>query len=97
MHAPSYQLPYPYLALTHLKLATGYKSKHFTAFLKYAELLIAFSKYKEALDILNHVIKMNNNIAKAHLLKGYLFQEMDNMEQAVDCFYQAIQVDPEFI
>ncbi len=88
---------YPYLALTHLKLATESKSKHYTAFIKYAELLIAFSKYKEALDILNYVLKMNNNLAKAHLLKGYLLKEMDDTEQALDCFYQAIQVDPEFI
>lgn len=88
---------YPYLALAHLKLATDSRSRNFTAFLKYAELLIAFSRYKEALDILNYVLRINNNLEKAHLLKGYLFKETDNIEKALDCFYQAIQVNPEFI
>ncbi|MEE2954110.1 MAG: tetratricopeptide repeat protein [Bacteroidota bacterium] len=88
---------YPYFALNHLKLATNVESKNFDAFLKYAEILIAFLRYKEAIEILNRVLKINNNLEKAYLLKGYILNEIGDPKQALDCFYESIQVNPEFI
>jgi len=87
---------YPYLALSHLNKATVLDSQDDKLFALKGELLIAFVKYKEAIIAFNQSLELNYNQEKTHLLMGYSFKQLAQQDRAINCFRNALNINPEY-
>lgn len=87
---------YPYLALRYLSRAIKYDAKNIEGLLLNARVLIAFSKFNEAIHCINQALTINYNLDEGHLLLGYIFKSLDKEQEAINCFNNAVQVNPEF-
>ena len=57
---------------------------------------MAYAKYKEAIEHFNASLKIEYNQAKTHMLMGYAFKQLEQEDNAINCFRNAVNVDPEF-
>ena len=57
---------------------------------------MSYAKYNEAIEHLNTSLKLAYNQAKTHMLLGYAFKQLKHEEQAINCFRNAINVDPKY-
>ena len=87
---------YPYLSLKYLENAIKYNNKNTETLLLYSRVLIAFSRYNEALSSINNALTINYNLEEGHLLLGYVFKSLGKEEEAINCFNNSIQVNPDF-
>ena len=87
---------YPSLVKNHLTKAIELDDKDQRPQALLGELMLAYAKYKEAIDYFNTSLKINYNQAKTHMLMGYAFKQLGQDDNAINCFRNSINVDPEF-
>ena len=87
---------YPGLVQHHLTKAIKLNEKDEKSQALLGELLLAYAKYKEAIEHFNASLKIEYNQAKTHMLMGYAFKQLGQDDSAINCFRNAVNVDPEF-
>mgnify|MGYP006107592703 FL=1 len=87
---------YPSLAKYHLTKAIQLNAKNEKYQALFGELMLAYAKYKEAIDYFNSSLKIEYNQAKTHMLMGYAFKQLEQDDNAINCFRNSVNVDPEF-
>jgi len=87
---------YPPLAMHHLDKALKLNINDEKSHALLGELLLAYAKYKEAIEHFNASLKIEYNQAKTHMLMGYAFKQLGQEDNAINCFRNAVNVDPEF-
>ena len=60
------------------------------------ELLLAYGEYKDAIEQFNTSLKLEYNQEKTHLLMGYAFKQLQKNDNAIDCFRNSINVNPDY-
>ena len=60
----------------------------------YASLLQKSRRYKEALEMLDRIKKLNPYLSNVHNMEGYVHKEMGNTAQAIASFRKAIYYNP---
>ncbi len=93
---PNANSKYPGFTKHHLEKTIGLSDNNYKAHALMGELLLAYAKYKEAIDQFNISLKIEYNQAKTHMLMGYTFKQLGQDENAINCFRNAVNVDPEF-
>ena len=87
---------YPLLVKNHLTQAIQLNEKDEKSHALLGELMLAYAKYKEAIEHFNASLKIEYNQAKTHMLMGYAFKQLNQTDNAINCFRNAVNVDPEF-
>ena len=87
---------YPSLAKNHLTKAIDLNDKDHRYHALLGELMLAYAKYKEAVDCFNASLRIEYNQAKTHMLIGYAFKQLGQDLNAINCFRNAVNVNPEF-
>lgn len=86
---------YPQYAIVSVQKCLEIEPNNSDFLLLYGELQLAFSRYQEAIDLFNKCLTINYNIYKAHHLMGYSFKKLDKIENAINCFQNAININPD--
>jgi len=87
---------YPGLVKNHLTKAIQLNESDEKSQALLGELMLAYAKYKEAIEHFNISLKIEYNQAKTHMLMGYAFKQLAQDDNAINCFRNAVNVDPEF-
>ena len=87
---------YPGLVKHHLTKAIKLNEKDEKSQALLGELMLAYAKYKEAIEHFNASLKIEYNQAKTHMLMGYAFKQLEQEDNAINCFRNAVNVDPGF-
>ena len=93
---------YPKLIQYHLEKALELNKGHYKAHALLGEFFLAwsaidFKSYKKAIHHLNTSLKIEYNQPRTHMYLGYTFKQINKHDQAVNCFQNAINVDPNYI
>lgn len=83
-------------ARTFLQRAVLIDPENTDALLKLAEFNYIFRRYGESLDILNGILKKDDTNTQAWLMRGYIFKENGDTNQAISDFQSALEANPEF-
>ena len=59
-----------------------------------ARLYLVAEKYQDALDHVQKAIELNKNLAMAHNLKGSLHERLNQFDEAIESYTQAVKIDP---
>ena len=87
---------YPFLAKNHLEKAIELNHQNFKYTALLGELFLSYTRYKESIKLFNHSLDISYNQPRIHMLMGYAFKQLGKEEQAIDCFRNSINIDPEF-
>ena len=87
---------YPSLVKNHLTKAIVLDDKDHKSQALLGELMLAYAKYKEAINCFNYSLKIEYNQAKTHMLMGYAFKQLGQDDNAINCFRNSVNVNPEF-
>jgi tetratricopeptide (TPR) repeat protein len=87
---------YPSLVKNHLTKAIVLNDNDHKSQALLGELMLAYAKYKEAIDCFNYSLKIEYNQAKTHMLMGYAFKQLGQDDNAINCFRNSVNVNPEF-
>ena len=87
---------YPSLVKHHLTKAIQLDDKNEKYQALFGELMLAYAEYKEAISYFNSSLKVEYNQAKIHMLMGYAFKQLGQDDNAINCFRNSVNVDPEF-
>jgi len=87
---------YPSLVKNHLTKAIELNDRdhRFQALL--GELMLMLAEYKKAINYFNASLKIEYNQAKTHMLMGYAFKDLGQDDNAINCYRNAVNVNPEF-
>ncbi len=87
---------YPSLAMYHLEKVLKLNINDQRSYALLGELLLAYARYKEAIENFNASLKIEYNQPKTHMLMGYAFKQLGQEDNAINCFRNAVNVDPDF-
>jgi tetratricopeptide (TPR) repeat protein len=87
---------YPSLVKYHLEKSINFDGKNKQSMALMGELLLAYNKYEDAIDLLNKSLKIDYNQEKNHMLMGYAFKQLNQTDNAINCFRNAININPDF-
>ena len=87
---------FPSLVRTHLTKALELNDEDHRYYALLGELMVAYAKYKEAIDYFNSSLKIEYNQEKTHMLMGYAFKQLGQDDIAINCFMNAVNVNPEY-
>ena len=93
---PNANEKYPSLVKHHLTKAIQLNEKDEKSHALLGELMLAYAKYKEAIEHFNASLKIEYNQAKTHTLMGYAFKQLGQDDNAINCYRNAVNVNPEF-
>ena len=87
---------YPSLVKAHVKKAIEINEECFEAYAINGELLLAYFNFEEAIENFNTSLAINYNQEKTHMLMGYAFKQLKRYDNAINCFRNAVNIDPDF-
>ena len=87
---------YPSLVKNHLTIAIGLNNNDQRYHALLGELMLAYTKYKEAIEYFNTSLKIEYNQEKTHMLMGYAFKQLGQYDNAINCFRNTVNINPEF-
>lgn len=61
-----------------------------------AEILLVLRRYKEALDLTNDALRINENAAKGYYIKGWVHKERADSSLAISSFRTSVELDPDY-
>ena len=93
---PNASSNYPSLVKHHLQKSLMFNDKQAATHALMGELLLAFGKYKEAIESFNSSLKLEYNQEKTHMLMGYSFKQLKQNEDAINCFRNAVNINPDY-
>jgi tetratricopeptide (TPR) repeat protein len=83
-------------ARTFLQRAVQMDPGNTDAALRLAEFNFIFRRYEESLDVLNAILKKDDTNTQAWLMRGYIFKENGDTNQAISDFQSALEANPDF-
>ena len=93
---PNANVKYPAFVKKHIKKAIELNDKDYRYHSLLGELLLAYAKYKKAIDSFNRSLTIEYNQPNTHMLMGYAFKQLEQDDNAINCFRNALNIDPEF-
>jgi tetratricopeptide (TPR) repeat protein len=87
---------YPSLVKYHLERSIKIDDKNIEALALMGELLLAYNKYEDAIKSFNSSLIIEYNQQRTHMLMGYAFKQLKQTDNAINCFRNAINIDPDF-
>ena len=87
---------YPFLVRYHLEKSIALDNFNPEAFALYGELLLAYNRYEEAIKYFNLSLEADYNQQNSHMLMGYAFKKINKPENAINCFMNALKINPRF-
>jgi len=88
---------YGKLALFSIRNSIESDPKNFLALALNGKINIAYAKYKDAIDLFNKSLILEYNQYEIHHLMGYAFKQLDQFDNAINCFQNSISINPDFI
>tara|TARA_B100001758_G_C18406918_1_gene612762 strand:- start:1938 stop:2957 length:1020 start_codon:yes stop_codon:yes gene_type:complete len=88
---------YPSLVRYHLEKSLKIDDKNSSAYALMGELLLAYYEYEDAIKLFNLSLKLEYNQERTHMLMGYAFKQLGNSKNAIDCFRNSVNINPDFI
>ena len=103
-HAPAWSAKADALYLTqafepciaHLDQCLDVAPDHIPCLLRRAEMHIHLRQYEDAFDKLNAVLRLQALNREAYWMKGMIYRDQGNMDNAKSSFQTAVEVDPNF-
>jgi len=98
---PNANSNYPSLAKHHLETSLTLNDKQSSTHALMGELFLAFGafnpeNYKKAIESFNTSLKLDYNQEKTHMLMGYAFKQLKQTENAINCFRNAVNINPDY-
>ena len=87
---------YPSLVKYHLEKSIKIDPINKEALALMGELLLAYSRYEDAIKAFNTALKIDYNQERTHMLMGYAFKQLKNTENAISCYRNAVNINPDF-
>ena len=87
---------YPSLVKYHLEKSIKIDDRNKDAYALMGELLLAYNKYNDAIEYFNLSLKTQYNQERTHMLMGYAFKQLEQNDNAINCFRNAVNVNPDF-
>lgn len=91
------KVDYGKLALKHIRNSIKNDEKNYLALALYGEINVAYARYKEAIDFFNKSLEIEYNQYATHHLMGYAFKKLDQLDVAVNCFQNSININPDYL
>jgi tetratricopeptide (TPR) repeat protein len=82
--------------IKHLDVCLKYAPDHIPCKLRRAEMHIHLNQYEDALIILNSALRIDDQIPDAYWMKGVIYRETGDLENALSSFQTSIEVNPSF-
>lgn len=92
----SADIKYPSLVRHHLERSIFLDDKNKEPYALMGELLLAYNKFEDAIKFFNLSLEIEYNQQKIHVFMGYAFKQLDQIDNAINCFRNAINIDPDF-
>ena len=80
----------------HTKKALILNNNDFKIYNLFAEWCLINRQFEDAIKYLNKSLEIEYNQAKTHMNLGYSFKQINRQESAIDCFLNALNIDPEY-
>ena len=87
---------YPSLVKYHLDKSIKIDNKNIVALSLIGELLLAYNKYEDAIKSFNSSLEIQYNQQRTHMLMGYAFKQLKQTDNAINCFRNAVNINPDF-
>ena len=87
---------FPHFARDYITRSLEINPNNYKANASMGELLLAFHEFNNAIVYLNNSLLIEYNQSRTHMLLGYAYNQLDNKDNALNSFYNAISVDPEY-
>ena len=81
------------LSAKHFQIAISYQSDLAMSYKKGAEILLAFKKFEDALQLLQMSISIEENNHHSYILLGYCYNELGDIEHAMSNFQKSISIE----
>ena len=81
------------LSAKHFQKAILYESDSAMSYKKGAEILLAFQKFEDAIELLNISLSINNTNHHSYILLGYCYKELNDIELAISSFQKSISLE----
>ncbi len=91
------KVDYGKLALKHIRNSIKNNEKNYLALALYGEINVAYARYKEAIDFFNKSLEIEYNQYETHHLMGYAFKKLDQLDVAINCFQNSININPDYL
>ncbi|MFN2430458.1 MAG: tetratricopeptide repeat protein, partial [Cryomorphaceae bacterium] len=82
-------------ARLNLEKAVRYDETNTEALLKLGEVNFLLRRYDNAIETLDQALKVNENLAQAYFIKGFVFKELGDTTLSFSSFQTATEVNPE--
>ena len=82
--------------IEHLDVCLRYSPDHIPCKLRRAEMHIHLNQYEDALNIINSALRLDDQIHDAYWMKGVIYRETGDIENALSSFQTSIEVNPSF-
>ena len=82
--------------IDHLDICLDYSPDHIPCKLRRAEMHIHLKQYEEAFVLLNGALKLDDQISEVYWMKGVIYKENGELENALSSFQTSVEVNPSF-
>ena len=82
--------------INHLEVCLEYAPNHIPCKLRRAEMYIHLKNYEEAFTLINDALKLNDQLPEAYWMKGIIYKENGELENALSSFQTSVEVNPSF-
>lgn len=87
---------YPSFVKYHLEKSIRIDPSNKEALALMGELLLAYSRYEDAIKSFNKSLKIDYNQERTHMLMGYAFKQLKKTNNAISCYRNAVNINPDF-
>lgn len=91
-----YQLTRSIDAMDEYMATIEYDPEHTDAMIKIAQIYLVFENYDQAMKYVNMALKVDEYIAEAYFVKGWIYKESADTFKAASSFATAREVNPEY-
>lgn len=82
--------------INHLDVCLDYSPEHIPCKLRRAEMFIHLKQFEKAFGLLNDALKIDQLLHEAYWMKGQIYTELQDYENALSSYQTAVEVNPNF-
>ena len=82
--------------IEHLDVCLRYSPNHTPCKIRRAEIYIHLKQYEKAFELLNDALKSDDQLHEAYWMKGKIYIENNDIENALSSFQTSVEVNPNF-
>ena len=82
--------------IEHLDVCLDYAPDHIPCMLRRAEMYTHLDQFEKAFELLNDVLRIDEHIHEAYWMKGQIFIEMGDVDNALSSYHTSVEVNPSF-